>query len=188
MMHDTRVAWSNKLLLVCCFVVVMSYDASAQLLYDFLEDGTGTLLATLELSSLPATHEEVVALTFTPQGEVILGFGPTYDGGFDVTSGSFVADGAGGLTGSVDGSSIFDFTPEQSILLPNGTFLFRLDANPPGSPLDFMTAFPEIGIGNPIGASGNWRLVPEPSLTGLCLIAVLFGVPTTRRRKRNMPL
>ena len=41
-------------------VAMMSANSQAQLFYDFIEGGYGEVLATLELSSLPAKHSEVV--------------------------------------------------------------------------------------------------------------------------------
>ena len=64
-------------------LAVVCGRTEASLLYDFEEEGTGTVLATLHLAGLPATRDEVLGLFFTPQGQVLFGYGPTYPGTFD---------------------------------------------------------------------------------------------------------
>ena len=80
-------------------------QASASLLFDFQQEGTGTVLATLEATGLPftptpgPTAEGLLALTFTAEGQAIFGQGPTYLGTFDGATGLVHDDGAGGLMG-----------------------------------------------------------------------------------------
>ena len=76
--------------MMACFVVaIMSASSEAQLLYDFVESPSGDVLATLELTSLPATHAEVAGLTFTPAGEAIYGYAGLYSPMFDKCRGGF---------------------------------------------------------------------------------------------------
>ncbi len=64
----------------------------------------GEVLATLELSAVPATHEQVVRLTFTETGHLDIStfrgrpiVPDVYPGTFDTTIGRFLSDGQGGL-------------------------------------------------------------------------------------------
>ena len=90
-----------RMMMACLAVAMMSVSSQAQRFYDFIEGGTGDVLATLELSSIPATHTEVVELTFTPAGETLFGYSSPYTGIFDGNDGPFVDDGTGGLDGGV---------------------------------------------------------------------------------------
>ena len=99
----TRSLWS-RFLLICLSVVFVCNRTEASLFYDFEEDGTGAVLATIELASLPATHTEVLGLTFSDAGQAIFGFGPTYLGTFDTSAtgtdipSEWIDDGMGGLS------------------------------------------------------------------------------------------
>ena len=76
--------------LLSCYVVTSMFMlctgpmATASQLYNF--EATGTILATLELSNLPATESEILGLTFSPAGETRYGLGPVYLGNFDTAS------------------------------------------------------------------------------------------------------
>ena len=93
MRHKTVVV----LWLIC--IIALANSAHGQFSYHFVQDSDQAVLATLELSSFPATHREVVGLTFSSAGEELLGFGPVYQGSFDFSAGHFLANDAGGLYG-----------------------------------------------------------------------------------------
>jgi len=171
----------GRILVMCVAVVTMSANSHAQLFYDFIQAGTGDVLATLELSSLPATHTEVVGLNFTPTGEAFLGYPSPYGGVFTSTLNSFMSDGSGGLDGQ---SSILDFSPSDSLLHPeSGTISVSLTVQSiPGA--DSIGMVPLDIWSDPIKfAAGDWRLVPEPGSLSLILTAVLCGAGLGRRRK-----
>jgi hypothetical protein len=135
----------------------------ASLFYDYEEDGTGTVLATLELASLPATHTEVLGLTFTPAGQAIFGFGETYLGTFDTTVGDtpaqMIADGIGGLRSTTVGavSSFNDLDPPSSLVItPEHFSVYATDVS--GHDGIVLFGFPESPV-----STGDWRAVPEPS-------------------------
>ena len=106
----------------------MSARSEAQLFYDFVEFPSGNVLATLELTSLPATHAEVAGLTFTPAGEAILGYATPYSGSFDTSFGMLSDDGIGGLQGTSDGTSkgsVKDSTPPPIQIITEVNRLFQ---------------------------------------------------------------
>ena len=95
----------RRIVMPCFVVTITSASSEAQLLYDFVESPSGDVLATLELTSLPATHAEVAGLTFTPAGEAIYGYTGLYSGSFDTSFAMLLDDGIGGLQGNGDGTS-----------------------------------------------------------------------------------
>ena len=156
------------------------------LVYDFEQEGTRTVLAQLELLTLPATHEEVIGLTFTPTGQEFFGYDfAMYPGTFDINCFPFIDDGMGGLTGEeycfTDPPYIQSSDPPQSSLAPlTKSFLitaFDVDT------LDLWLA-DDDDTNFFVTATGDWRIVPEP--TGL--FAVLWGVlvvPRLAARRRQ---
>ena len=71
MRYENRVKLSyqaRSLLLACVTVAMMTTRTDAQLFYNFVEQTSHDVIATLELSSLPATLSEFQGLTFTPEG------------------------------------------------------------------------------------------------------------------------
>lgn len=135
----------------------------ASLFYNYEEDSTGTVLATLELASLPATHAEVLELTFTPAGQAIFGFGGTYLGTFDTTDGDtpaqLIADGIGGLRSTTVGAVSFfsDQDPPSSLVTTPELFsVYATDVS--GHDGIVLFGLPESPV-----SSGDWRAVPEPS-------------------------
>jgi hypothetical protein len=174
---------------------------AGSLFYNFEQLNSGTVLATLELTSSPATHTEVRGLTFTQAGQAIFGLGPTYLGGFDETNfGAFVDDGSGGLRSGdpIWPANLADRDPPTSSVKPDladrGLWLEAgADASPYSLPCDAIHLFGiEIDsdtsqiIGIPsLFALGHWRaIVPEPGSLGLAVLAALVGVGVGRRRKR----
>lgn len=115
--------------ILALLLALLCNRTEASLLYNFEEKGTGTVLAILELASLPATHTEVLGLTFTPAGQKIFGFGETYPGTFDTTGGDtpaqMIADGIGGLrsTSAGEGTGFVDhIDPPSSTTTPMYSF------------------------------------------------------------------
>jgi len=170
----------------CSFwLFAISADSEAQL-FDFVGDDSGEVLATLNLSSLPATHEDIVSLTFSPIGESIFGYASTFPGEFQDSTGRFADDGFGGLIGAdalENGEAILGgFNPPASSLHPSGTARISLLANDQLSSLDAILVLPLSSDDPQIVSSGNWRLVPEPSSAKLMLTAVTCGFGLRRHR------
>lgn len=184
-MSDERGLPNINWLLVICLAGLISADAKAQLFYSFVEHESDQVLATLELSALPATHREVVGLTFTPVGETIFGFGPTYTGTFDGSDGepAITDDGDGGLAAGI-GSVIFDLDA------PDQTGDWRLDAimdnlnDDLRDVLDKYVSTPNSAF-PPVRVTGNWRRVPEPSSAVLFVGIGLMGAYAVRLRRRR---
>lgn len=172
----------GHLIMACVATAVMTSSCEAQLFYDFVHGGTGDVLATLELTALPATHEEIVGLTFTPAGETFFGYVSPYAGVFDSTQEPWEDDGAGGLTAPSGGSKIFDVDPPASSLHPNGgTFRFSMGVAPdPGH--DSFSVDPDSFSDPEILTVGDWRLVPEPSALLLFCLGALGAAALGRRR------
>jgi len=157
-----------------------SANNGSHLFYDFVESPSGDILATLELSSLPALFGDVESLTFSPIGESLLGFGPTYLGDFDAGGGDPVIDVSGGLAGGF----FSDNTPQPSSLFPP---LGRVDINMPLVVGGDFIGLQDTGNRTLLRITGDWTLsaVPEPMSVGLCLTAALIGTGGFRRRRRN---
>jgi hypothetical protein len=172
-------------IIVALTFAFMSDRADASLFYDFEEDGTGTVLATLELASLPATHTEVLGLTFTLAGQAVFGYGPTYVGVFDTSIFAFVDDGSGGLESSYSPSiraSLLDQNPPFSPIAAGGNAFELIAGRAVVEPLDEMLMGGFV-YGDVPDAYGDWVVVPEPSCLVLAVSAVLVGVGVGRRRK-----
>lgn len=153
----------------------------ATLFYNFEEVGTGTVLATLELASLPATHTEVLGLTFTPAGQAFFGFGETYQGSFDTSVGdspaAMVDDGFGGLrsTRVGDVSFLTDNDPPSSATAGVLSSFALSASSTPGR--DSMIGHIEFF------RRGDWRAIPEASSLVLAVSSVLIGVGVGSLRK-----
>ena len=110
-LHRHAAALVPKMMLIAVIGLETS-PALASVAYDFVQDGSGSVLATLELSSLPARHTEVVGLTFTAAGNAIFGLGQgLYSGSFDATLDVFADDGLSGLAGTAGDAFIVDGNP-----------------------------------------------------------------------------
>lgn len=152
--------------------------------YNFVEEDSGNILATLELTSLPATHEEVAGLTFTPAGEAVFGLGSTYGGTFDE-----MAPASWTFVGS-----------EQFGLIPSGCGFAcaMLDNDPPPSTIVADVEYVAVGFivltgqavirmndMNPVNAFGLWQAVPEPSTAFLLILSLVFGAAVRRWGQRH---
>lgn len=152
--------------------------ARANVIYDFREDGTGTVLAEIELQTLPAGLSDIASYHLTSAGDAIfhLGTGNLTFNSFFVSFGNqIVDDGAGGLAGNFDYapgvtlSSIYDSSND----LATGFY---------GGRDDFMEF-----LGTEIKAEGNYVLVsgsvPEPPTLALLLTGVVgLGFYAWRRQ------
>lgn len=165
------------------FTFLCANTQAASQFYDFVETDTGTVLATIELASLPATHNEVVSLTFPidDPGNFIDLPSP-YPGVFTHTTGSFVDDGINGLTGG----SISDRDPPR-IPAFDGTLTghLTLGASEGGGVLHF-----DVDVARPGGAvdlydyPGLWTLVPEPTSLTLLVSAGCLALALRQRHPR----
>lgn len=169
--------------------------------YDFY-DVNNEQVATIELSTLPATHNEITMLTFTEYGDSLLGLGLEYTGDFDFTGSPLIDDGNGGLTTlSNTTSTIGDSTPPTSTnpifpidippsifdLFFDGSFSNKPDptvfVNPPSSDSIFLSNRVFGNFLNYVEVIGEWRAVPEPSSAMLAWVGFLFfGLRKQARR------
>ena len=104
-------------------VGTMPVRCDAVVFYDFVEaSATSPVLATLKLVSLPATHEEVVRLAFTPEGMTRFGLTLLIGSDFDYISGtalsSVVDDGMGRLEPGPFNFGSVTIDDEDPILVP----------------------------------------------------------------------
>ena len=82
-------AQTTRALFAIVGVFALANACSAQHVFDFVEDGTGDVLATLELLKLPAeSPSDIGSLTFSAAGDSVFGFGPTYHSNFEFRVGS----------------------------------------------------------------------------------------------------
>ena len=164
------------LVLVC---LTACASEAANLLYNFERWNDGELVATLELSSLPATHAEVVGLSFSPAALARLAAPPIYPE-FDETVHSFVSDGSGGLmSSSISENAVIGDTDGYSV--DTTKYYVSLQATPSGFDVLLVIAFyGRDGVLFPF--DGNWRLVPEPATHALLMIGILIGTMSRRRR------
>jgi len=180
-----------RIVFVALACVTMPSMSQAELFYNFVQERTGDVLATLELSSLPATARDINGLTFTSHGDALFGLPSPYPGTFStlIPSREFVFgdDGMGGLTGGTFGSRAYDWNPPESSVYPYPTGFFVLE----GSRTDqFGRRLPDrMGLSlattpqSFIGTNGHWLRVPEPSGVSILAVMFLLGAGFGRRRK-----
>ena len=147
------------------------------LFYDFVQGDGGAVLATLELPGLPATHDDVVSLTFTPEGMGIFGLGSPYMGAFELTNPveSEVVEKSPGLlgcTGCTTDTQFIDSTPPIGF-----EFILQFSNQDNGSEIRFSTD----DTAQLVNAFGEWQLIPEPSSLLLWALASM-GMLVSRRR------
>ena len=151
-------------------LLVTSAHCQAQELYNFVQAGTGDILATLDLTTLPATHTDVAGLTFSTKGEAIFGLGPVYTGTFDTTSESTVSETLPMNLGctSCNANSFFDNDP------PMGFDSFQLWFD---DDLEEDAILLNTGVGA-IRDFGDWVAVPEPATSSMAIfvMALLGGL------------
>lgn len=159
--------------LVAVTLLALTSSSRASTIYEFHQDGTGDVLATLELSALPATESEVVSLAFTPAGDAIFGLGELYDGTFDSSAKSFVDDGSGLLVSSEPdwGANIEDTTPEETSSVIGDLAWVILGTSDPGQHVDVIY-LEGANFDTRVFANGSFLQVPEPSTCGLLTLAL----------------
>jgi hypothetical protein len=174
-----------RILTSCLAIGLTSASCHAQLFYDFVEDNTGDVLATIELFQLPASVNDFVGLTFTPEGQAIFGFGPEYLGTFDRSTGpgnAVVSDGGSGLVG--DGglvSWVDDDPPPSDLGLTSSVIVdFYAIGFIPKVKVEVIVAESE-----PVAAEGHWVVVPEPSSLVLIILAAVLvsGLEVCQRNR-----
>ncbi len=157
----------------CVVVVMLSSAAMATAQYDFVQESTGDILATVELSgSSPWFHADVASLTFTPEGVDIFGLPTPYPAGAFTESSAqqWITDGIGGLreeSGLLASAVISDLAPPPSLLVGAAdTFTFDMYATDPAGLDNLSLAYFPQGSTSPaaelISALGDWRVVPTP--------------------------
>ena len=170
--------------------VLPTTSCPAQHFFDLVQEGTGDVLATLELFAVPAvTLTDVAGLTFTSEGDALFGFGVgAYSGVFDqMSSGPIDVSPWGELHGPLANfvPTIEDLNPPASSTDPgftNPRLILRFQN------VDFTASTFGIIYGNTfaqttISAKGNWLSpIPEPSGVMLSIVGVLFGTVVRRRR------
>lgn len=158
--------------------------ADAAIIYEFQQDRTGDVLATMEFSALPATETEVVSLVFTPAGDAFFGLGESYDGTFDSSAKSFVDDGTGILVSSEPtwGANIEDTNPEEASTLIGDLAWVLVGTSNPGKPVDVIY-LESADFQTRIFGVGSFVRIPEPSAFALLTIAA----SAARQLRRSRP-
>jgi hypothetical protein len=153
-------------------------------IFEFRSLGTtgvldGTVLATLDVSPLPANLGDIASFDFTTDGAALFGLAFPASASFDFLVGQIVSDGIGGLKGSLAGDAfLFDITPTPPLII------FAADFH--DAQVDTLAGVYFDGRGViDVRAGGNWTTaIPEPSsfliLTALGLLTV--GIRRNRRR------
>ena len=173
-----------SLILISVTLTGLSAPAQATLIYNFVQNGTGDILSTLELNDpAPYDHNDVVDLSFTTKGDALFGLGVgTFGIPFTATLNGLIATDAGGSLISSTGGIVFirtgrsDFVPGPG---PNTgddlTLLFLGSAN--NSEISLSIDF---NAGGTPQANGEWTVIPEPASL---LLLVLGGLALMRRRR-----
>ena len=134
-------------------------SVEGQVFYEFEQSSTGDILATIELTQLPADVDDITELTFTPSGEAFFGLGPVYSGAFDRPVSGFAIsdDGAGGLgcgTSLCSANFIDDDPPVSTRFGMLDAFVLDIRDGPEDDL--FSVEFPALpGL---FQAVGDWRL------------------------------
>ena len=172
------------MLRACCTLLLVCLHSvcQAQLSYEFIDAEESTVLATLELSALPAGIDEFLTLRFTDAGEDLFGLGSVYAGTFDHMThhrSEFQEDrfSPGGLAGrdafGSEFATMIDDDPPLSAAFPGPHEQFSLFASP-WEQLDHIRLLNEDDT--EIYRVGDWQLVPEPHPSTLTFILFLLGV------------
>ena len=158
---------TTRALIALVGVFALANACSAQHVFDFVEDGTGDVIATLELLKLPAeSPSDIGSLTFSAAGDSVFGFGPTYNSNFEFRIDSpesapvlNISDGE--LRATTSTIYLEDFDPGFTTINPDPLYSW------------FWMEFPRVGStsraslifqGRPSGggrAYGTWQAVPE---------------------------
>lgn len=173
--------------LALCFPI----NASAQLIYEFADEDGG-VRAILELSELPASHREVVSLTFVSDfGLLETGaYGGTFDGSISEVFAYPFGSGHLGIDAAIADvvePQFYDLdapVPNQPSPVSEATLTLGFSVSGEGLDDDDYISYSATfatGVVEMERIVGHWQLVPEP--TGLEVYAFLFlGI---RRRRRG---
>lgn len=145
-----------------------SAHATSLSTYDFVEDGTGDVLLSMELSALPTDLSGIAGLNFSATGAAVFGFaaGP-YSGTLDYLFGAPIdpikSDGMDGLScGPSFCSTIIEDADAPSSFVPFAPpWHFAITLGTHNQP-DELQLHDDISF-NVVSRTGNWQLAPEPS-------------------------
>ena len=179
------------LLIASCIFFVQSTNCLASSIFDLVQEGTGDVLATLELSSVPASSaSDIVGLSFSAEGNAIFGFGVgAYPGTLDsVLGGPVSASPTGILRGPVVNAvpNIIDSNPPPSSTAPGYVtpeLVLRFQ-NADLTANSISMIYRDLNfLGNFVLARGVWQSpIPEPTTCTLTLMGICLAM--TRRKSR----
>ncbi|MEM1108003.1 MAG: PEP-CTERM sorting domain-containing protein [Planctomycetota bacterium] len=170
-------------------------SASAQV-YEFVERGSGDVLAFLEFSNLPTNDAaDIVGLTFSPEGQTAFGYGPDTTITFTSIAQDGVQDNGDGNLGTVTDASLLAIiissnAPPPSSLATSGLITDAFDiviGNDNGGADILRLELSSTGSAGgaifieEIEAEGDFVLVPEPSSLALLSLASLVALTRQRR-------
>lgn len=163
----------SLMLLVLVSVFSHSNTCRAQHFYDFINEFTGDTWAQLELSTVPATVNDVVSLTFSSELQTFLGLGPIYAGDFDVAvngGNSVIEDSSGRLIGSPANAFWRDNDPPY----PGANYLeLQIYDSNASFPTNALIVY-ENDQGT-FAPDGYWQSVPEPIHGTSFVLLLLLG-------------
>ena len=199
-MSEFIYGFMTRALMPLVAVSVLANVGSAQHFFNFVEDGSGDLIVTLELFDLPAdSPSDISSLTFSATGNSLYGFGQTYSSDFALENGSkdpafaptlSVVDGELRSTNSLI-VDLRDVDTGFTTINPDPlTSSFSLEFPPVDGTRSGLLNYegrPNSGGGVTRRTFGTWQLVqavPEPSAATLLLaIGGVCSLARSRRRR-----
>ena len=164
-MISSYLAITSQLIMTCFAMVCIATNSDAQDSYDFVEAGTSDILATMELSVLPANSSDVVAFALTSEGEEVF---PPLTGALQPDSffggGSIAEFGSLGLHGATGQASWAQDVHEVSGPGEFFTYHFSMNFFPFNPP--FFTSSLVLSGDWTASAHGLWLLTPDTSTSG----------------------